>query len=110
MCWCCLYLRNSTTKITIKGLPMKRGFLLLITSLFTLLLSSPSYAFLNLFKSVYTKTKYPFVFALGMGGFESLGRLDYWYQIPNELRKMAPKCMLPKCHHFNPQRCAANNY
>jgi len=66
---------------------MKRGFLLLITSLFTLLLSSPSYAFLNLFKSDYTKTKYPIVFAHGMGGFESLGPVDYWYQIPNELRK-----------------------
>lgn len=66
---------------------MKRSLTLLSVFLFSVLLSSPSFAFLNLFKSDYTQTKYPIVLAHGMGGFESLGPVDYWYQIPQALRK-----------------------
>lgn len=50
-------------------------------------LSSPSFAFLNLFKKDYTATKYPIVLAHGMSGFDNVGPVDYWYQIPSDLRK-----------------------
>src|SRR5699024_5861720 len=49
--------------------------------------SLPSYAFFNLFKSDYTATQYPIVLAHGMSGFDNVGPVDYWYQIPSDLRK-----------------------
>src|SRR5699024_11517440 len=54
-------------------------------------LSLPSYAFFNLFKSDYTKTQYPIVLAHGMSGFDNIGPVDYWYQIPSDLRKDGAK-------------------
>ncbi len=41
----------------------------------------------------YSQTKYPIVLAHGMFGFKSLlgGAVDYWYQIPSDLRNEGAK-------------------
>lgn len=36
--------------------------------------------------STYAKTKYPIVLAHGMGGFNKLGPVDYWYGMPSDLK------------------------
>ncbi|HLR18244.1 MAG TPA: triacylglycerol lipase [Alcanivoracaceae bacterium] len=79
---------------------MKRIVSIISTFVLALVLSSPSYAFLNLFKSEYTKTKYPIVLAHGMGGFKSLGPVDYWYQIPNDLSKSGAQVFVTQVAPF----------
>src|SRR5699024_3252301 len=83
-----------------KGFSMKRIVSIISTFVLALVLSSPSYAFLNLFKSEYTKTKYPIVLAHGMGGFKSLGPVDYWYQIPNDLSKSGARVFVTQVAPF----------
>lgn len=63
-------------------------------------LSLPSYAFFNLFKSDYTKTQYPIVLAHGMSGFDNIGPVDYWYQIPSDLRKDGAKVFATQVSAF----------
>lgn len=79
---------------------MNRKITLLLVSVFALALSTPSHAFWNLFKSNYTKTKYPIVLAHGMAGFDNIGPLDYWYQIPNQLRKDGAKVFVTQVSSF----------
>ena len=79
---------------------MNRKITLLLASVFALVVSTPSHAFWSLFKSNYTKTKYPIVLAHGMAGFDNIGPLDYWYQIPNELRKDGAKVFVTQVSSF----------
>lgn len=41
----------------------------------------------NFFQDTYTKTHYPIVLVNGFFGFDKLAGVDYWYQIPQELRR-----------------------
>lgn len=79
---------------------MNRKIALLIASMFALVVTTPSHAFWSLFNSTYTKTKYPIVLAHGMAGFDNIGPLDYWYQIPNELRKDGAKVFITQVSSF----------
>jgi len=79
---------------------MNRKISLLLASIFALVISTPSHAFWSLFNSSYTKTKYPIVLAHGMAGFDNIGPLDYWYQIPNELRKDGAKVFVTQVSSF----------
>lgn len=37
--------------------------------------------------STYTETRYPIVLAHGLFGFDSIAGIEYWYGIPEELRR-----------------------
>ncbi|MEE4250719.1 MAG: triacylglycerol lipase [Alcanivoracaceae bacterium] len=80
---------------------MHRKLSLLLAAVFTLLIASPSHAWFSFFKSTYTKTKYPIVLAHGMAGFDSIGPIDYWYQIPQTLRKDGAKVYVTRMSSFN---------
>ncbi|PKM23270.1 MAG: lipase [Gammaproteobacteria bacterium HGW-Gammaproteobacteria-14] len=79
---------------------MNRKITLLLAGFLALLIANPSYAFFNLFNRDYTKTKYPIVLAHGMAGFDNIGPLDYWYQIPNELRKDGARVFITQVSSF----------
>jgi triacylglycerol lipase len=79
---------------------MKRSLLPVISLLLSLLLATPSHAFWSLFNSNYTKTKYPIVLAHGMAGFDNIGPLDYWYQIPDALRKDGARVFVTQVSSF----------
>lgn len=62
----------------------------LVALFFTLILTSTTASanwFTDLFKDTYTQTKYPIVLVHGLFGFDKLAGVDYWYQIPQELRR-----------------------
>src|SRR5699024_10395633 len=39
------------------------------------------------FHDTYTQTRYPIVLVNGLFGFDKLAGVDYWYEIPQELRR-----------------------
>ena len=80
---------------------MNNKITLLLASVFALVVSTPSQAFWSLFSSNYTKTKYPIVLAHGLAGFDNIGPIDYWYQIPNELRKDGATVFVAQMSSFN---------
>lgn len=55
-----------------------------LTSL--LLVAGSALATLPVHASTYAQTKHPIVLAHGMGGFDNIGPIDYWYGIPQDLR------------------------
>lgn len=79
---------------------MNRKLILLFASVLTLAISAPSHAFFSFFKSSYTKTKYPIVLAHGMAGFDNIGPLDYWYQIPSDLEKDGARVFVTQVSSF----------
>ena len=79
---------------------MNRKIALFIASLFALVITTPSHAFWSLFNNNYTKTKYPIVLAHGLAGFDNIGPLDYWYQIPSELRKDGAQVFVTQVSSF----------
>jgi triacylglycerol lipase len=79
---------------------MNRKIALLLAAVFALVITTPSHAFWSLFNSDYTKTKYPIVLAHGMAGFDNIGPLDYWYQIPNALSKDGAKVFVTQVSSF----------
>ncbi len=48
----------------------------------------------------YAQTKYPLVLAHGMAGFDKIGLLDYWYQIPQDLQANGAKVYLTQVSAF----------
>ncbi len=64
---------------------MKRQLALLLITMTTIAIANPASAWW--WNKNYTKTQYPIVLAHGMLGFDNVGPLDYWYQIPNELTR-----------------------
>lgn len=59
--------------------------------------------------STVAKTKYPIVLVHGMAGFDSVVGIDYFYQVPAELRKTARSSSSPPCHPSMTTRCVASN-
>src|SRR5690625_4647301 len=62
--------------------------------------SLPSYALSSLFQKDYTQTRYPIVLAHGMSGFDNVGPLEYWYQIPSALRKSGAEVYVTRVSAF----------
>lgn len=60
----------------------------------TMLATAPAAA------STYAKTKYPIVLAHGMAGFDKIGRLDYWYGIPQDLTSNGASVHLTQVSSF----------
>jgi len=58
-----------------------------ITAGFYLLLSAQVWAMSQPPSSGYTETRYPIVLTHGLYGFDSLLGIDYWYKVPETLRK-----------------------
>lgn len=54
-----------------------------LTSL--LLVAGATFATLPVHASTYAMSKHPIVLAHGMGGFDNIGPIDYWYGIPQDL-------------------------
>ena len=56
-------------------------------------LSLPAHAgwFDWLFKDTYTETRYPIVLSHGLFGFDDIAGYNYWYRIPEELRRSGAK-------------------
>ncbi len=57
--------------------------------------------FSNLFKSTYTKTKYPIVLVHGLLGWDQMLGMDYYYKIPAKLRKDGAKVYVPQVSAVN---------
>lgn len=51
--------------------------------------------------SSYTRTRYPLVFAHGMGGFSRIGNHDYWYGIPKDLTATGSTVYLTQVSSFH---------
>jgi len=64
---------------------MKRQLSLLLVAIASIAIANPASAWW--WNKNYTKTQYPIVLAHGMMGFDNVGPLDYWYQIPNALTR-----------------------
>src|SRR5690554_1647521 len=59
--------------------------------------------------SDYTKTKYPIVLTHGMLGFDSILGVDYWYGIPQALRKDGATVYIPRSANWIPRRPVASS-
>lgn len=61
--------------------------------LLSLSISMPAQAgwFDWLFKDTYTETRYPIVLSHGLFGFDDIAGYNYWYRIPEELRRSGAK-------------------
>jgi triacylglycerol lipase len=72
---------------------MKKIIHSFIAATLTIAISAPVHAgwFSRLFKDTYTETRYPIVLAHGLFGFDSIAGIEYWYGIPEELRRSGAK-------------------
>lgn len=74
---------------------MNRDITLIFSLFIALVIAIPNQAW-----SSYTQTRYPIVLAHGMAGFDNIGPLDYWYQIPNALRKDGARVFITQVSSF----------
>jgi triacylglycerol lipase len=74
---------------------MNRNITAIMTTLLVLAATLPGQAW-----SSYTQTRYPIVLAHGMAGFDNIGPLDYWYQIPNDLRRDGARVFVTQVSSF----------
>jgi len=79
---------------------MRMSFLLLAV-LLALVVNSTHAGWFSFFQSTYTTTRYPIVLAHGMAGFDSIGPIDYWYQIPQALRRDGARVYVARMSSFN---------
>lgn len=67
---------------------MKRLLAMAMLGTSLLAVSLPSHAFFSwLTRDTYTETRYPVVLVHGLFGFDRIAGVDYWYRIPQELRR-----------------------
>lgn len=59
-------------------------------------LAAPAFA-----ASDYAKTKYPIVLVHGMAGFDAILGIDYFYQVPGDLRKNGATVLVASVSAFN---------
>lgn len=65
-----------------------------------LMLSVATLATAPALASTYAQTKYPLVLVHGMGGFGSIGPVDYWYGMPKDLRDNGASVHVPVLSGF----------
>ena len=67
---------------------MKRLLIMAALALALAATSLPSHAFFSfLTRDTYTETRHPIVLVHGLFGFDRIAGVDYWYRIPQELRR-----------------------